>query len=80
MPKQQTIRTFCFSKERIPFDLHCRFNECGIKLQILFNNYLWINLVISRHHIIWYAKHKMSVDDFSQKIGRNMYLQGTVMH
>ena len=37
--KKQPIKTFCFS-ERISFNLHCRFNECGIKLLILINNYL----------------------------------------
>ena len=60
--------------------LHYRFNECGIKLLILINNYLWINLVSTRHLRPCYAKHKMYVDDSSQKIGRNMYLQDTVMH
>ena len=59
--------------------LHCRFNECGIKF-ILINNYLWINIVSTRYLRPWYAKHKMSVDDSSKKIKRNMYLQGTVMH
>ena len=61
-----------YLNERIPFNLHCRFNECGIKLQILINNYLWINLVSTRNLRPWYAKHKMSVDDSSQKIERNM--------
>ena len=28
----------------------------------------------------WFAKHNMSEDVFSQKNGRSMYLQGTVMH
>ena len=61
-------------------DTMCKFNECGIKLLIFINNYLWINLVSTRHLRPWYAKHKMSVDDSSQTIGRNMYLQGTIMH
>ena len=61
-------------------NLHSRFNECGINLQILINNYLWINLVSKRHLRPWYAKSKRSVDDPSQKIGRIIYLQGTVMH
>ena len=60
--------------------LHCRFNEGGIKLLFLINNYIWINLVSTRHLRPWYANYKMSVDDSRQKIGRNMYLQGTVMH
>ena len=84
MVKARTPKTndqnILFLSERIPFNLHCRFNECGIKLLILINNYLWINLVNTRHLRPWYAKHKMSVDDSSQKIGRNMYLQCTVMH
>ena len=67
-----------FLNKRIPFHLHCRFNECGIKLLILIDNYLWINLVSTRHLRHWYSKHKMSVDDSSQKIGQNMYPQGTV--
>ena len=69
-----------FLNEWIPFNLHCRFNECGIKLLIRINNYLWINLVSTRHLRPWCAKHKMSVDESSQKIGQSMYLQGTVMH
>ena len=59
---------------------HCRFNEGGIKLLFLINNYIWINLVSTRHLRPWYANYKMSVDDSRQKIGRNTYLQGTVMH
>ena len=39
-----------------------------------------MNLMSTRHMRPWYAKYKMSVDDYSQKIGRKMYLQGTVMH
>ena len=69
-----------FLNEWIPFNLHCIFNECGIKLLILINNYLWINLVSTWHLRLWYAKDKMSVDDSSQNIGRNMYLQGPVLH
>ena len=75
-----TNKNILFLNERIPFSLHGRFNECGIKLLMLINNYLWINLVSTRHLRPWYAKHKMSVDNCSQKIGRVMYLQGTVMH
>ena len=75
-----TDQNICFLNERIRFNLYCRFNECGIKLQILINNYLWIHLASTRHLRPWYAKRKMSVDDSSQKIGCNMYLQGTVMH
>ena len=48
-------------------------NECGIKN-------LWINLVSTRHLRPWYAKRKKSVDDSSQKIGRNRYLQGTATY
>ena len=69
-----------FLNERTTFNLHRRFNECAIKLQVRIYNYLWINHLSTRHLRPWYAKHKMSVDDSSQKIGRNMYLQGTVMH
>ena len=39
----------------------------------------WIYRVSVRHLRPWYAKHKMYVDDSSQKIGWNMYLQGTDM-
>ena len=80
MTPKTTDQNILFLKERIPFNLHCRFNECGIKFQILINNYLWINLVSTRYLKLWCAKHKVSVDDSSQKIGRNMYLQGTVVH
>ena len=69
-----------FLNERKPFNTHCRFNECGNKLLILIHNYFSISLESTRHLRPWYAKHKMSVDDSSQKIGRNMYLQGTVVH
>ena len=37
------------------------------KIQFLINNHL-------------FAKLKMSVDDFSQNIGRNTYLKGTDIH
>ena len=80
MTRKTTDQNILFLNEWIPFNLHCRFNECGIKFLFLINNYLWKNLVSIRHPRPWYAKHKMSVDDSSQKIGRNMYLQGTVMH
>ena len=73
MTPKTTDQNIWFLNERIRFNLYCRFNECGIKLQILIY-YLWINLRP------WYAKRKMSEDDYSQKIGRNMYLQDTVMH
>ena len=66
-----------FLNERIPFNLKCRFNDCSIKLQILINNYLPINLVNTWHLGPWYAKLKMSVDDSNQIIGRNMC---TIMH
>ena len=82
MTPKTNDKNILFLIERIPFNLHCRFNECGIKLQIVINNYmyLWINLVSTWHLWPLYAKHKMSVDESSQKIGRNMYLQGTFMH
>ena len=75
-----TDQNILFLNKQIPFNLHCRFNKCGIKLLILINNYLWINLVRMLHLRPWYAKQKMSVDNSSQKIGWNMYLQGTVTH
>ena len=44
MVKAMTLKTndqnILFLNERIPFNLHCRLNECGIKLLILINNYL----------------------------------------
>ena len=80
MTPKTTDQNILFFSERIPLNLHCRFNECGIKLLILINNYLWINVVSTRHLRPWYAKHKMSVNNSSQKIGRNVYLQGTVVH
>ena len=73
MTPKTTDQNILFFNERIPFNLHCRFNKCGVKLLILINNYLSINLVSTQHLRPWYAKHKMSVDDSSQKIGRNMY-------
>ena len=51
-----------------------------LELLSLINNYLSINLVSTRHMRPWYAKHKMSVDNSSQKIRRNMYTQDTDMH
>ena len=77
---ETTDQSIWFLIEQIRFNLHCRFNKCGIKLQNLIHNYLWINLVSTGHLRLWYAKRKMSVDDSSQKDGRNMYLQGTVMY
>ena len=74
-----TDQNILFLNKRIPFNLHCRFNECGIELLFLIN-YLWINFVRTRHPRPWYSKQKKSEDDSSQKIGRNMYTQGTVMH
>ena len=52
------------------FHLHCRVNEGGIKLQIF-----------SEYSILrpWFAKHKMSVNDFSQKIGRNIIYSYALM-
>ena len=69
-----------FLNEEIPFNLHCTFNVCNVKLLILINNYLWIQLVSTPHLRPWYVTHEMSVDDSSQKIGRNTYLQSTVLH
>ena len=44
MVKTETTKTtdlnILFLNERIPFNLHYRFNECGIKLLILINNNL----------------------------------------
>ena len=37
-PKKANDQNILFLNERLPFNLHCRFNECGIKLQILINN------------------------------------------
>ena len=79
MAPKTTDQNILFLNDRISFNVHCRFNECGIKLLILIYNYLLINLESTRHLRPWYATHKMSVDDSSQKIGRNMHLQGTVM-
>ena len=80
MTPKTTDQNIWFLNERIRFNLLCKFTEGGIKLQILINNYLWRNLVTTRHLRPCLAKRKMSVDDSSQKIGRNMHLQGTVMH
>ena len=84
MVKAMTPKTndqnILFLSEQLPFYLHCRFNECGIKLLILINYYLWINLVSTRHLRTCYTKHNMSVNEPSQKIWRNMYLQGTAIH
>ena len=78
--KKKNDQNVLFLNKRIPISLRCRLNVCGNKLLILINNNLWINLVSTRHLRSWYAKHKMSMDDSSQKIGWNMYLQGKVMH
>ena len=40
MTPKTTDQNILFLNERIPFNLHCRFKECGIKLLILINNYL----------------------------------------
>ena len=39
MTSKAIDQNILFLNERIPFNLHCRFNECGIKLLILINNY-----------------------------------------
>ena len=80
MTPKTTDQNIWFLNELIRTNLHCRFNECGIKLQILNNNYFWINLVSTRHLRPRYAKHKMLLDDSCQKIWRNMCLQVTIMH
>ena len=56
-----------FLNGRIPFSLYCRCNECGIKLLILVNNYLWIHLVSTRHQTPWYAKHKLFCGRFQSE-------------
>ena len=38
--KKKTDQNILFLNEWIPFNLQCRFNECGIKLLIRINNYL----------------------------------------
>ena len=38
MTQKITDQKISFPNERIPFNLHCRFNECAIKLLILINN------------------------------------------
>ena len=40
-----------FLIERIPFNLHCRFNECGIRLLILINNYRLFAVYKTRHFL-----------------------------
>ena len=40
MTPKTTDQNILFLNERIPFNLHCRLNECVIKLLILINNYL----------------------------------------
>ena len=42
MTSKTTDQNILFLNVRIPFNLHCRFNESGIKLLLLINNYLWI--------------------------------------
>ena len=54
MTPKTTSQNILFLNERIPFNLHGRFNECGIKLLILINNYLWINLESTRNLRPWY--------------------------
>ena len=39
MTPKTTDQNIWFLNERTQFNLHCIFNECGIKLQILINNY-----------------------------------------
>ena len=51
-----------------------------MKIQILIDNHLRKNLVSTWHLRPWIAKHKMSVDDFSQKAGRHVHLKDTDMH
>ena len=80
MTPKTTYQNIFFLTERTPFNLQSRFNEYGIKLLILIYHYRCRNLVSTRHLRSWYFKHKMSVDNSSQKIARNVYLQGTVMH
>ena len=72
MTPETTDRNIWSLSERIRFNWHCRFNLGVIKLQILISNYLWINLVSTRHLRPCYAKRKMFVDDSSQKIGHTV--------
>ena len=67
MTPKTTDQNILFLNERIRFNLHCRFNKCCIKLQILINNYLWLNLVGTRYLRPCYAKHKMSVGRFQSE-------------
>ena len=47
MIPKTTDQNILFLSERIPFNIHCRFNEYNIKLLIIINNYLlWV-------HDIW---------------------------
>ena len=50
MTPKKPIRTFSLSVKDTIFNSHYRFNEFGMKLQILINNYLWIILGV---HDIW---------------------------
>ena len=53
--QKQPIRTFCFSMNGY-HSIYTVDLTSGIKLLILINNYLWINLVSTRHLRPWYAK------------------------
>ena len=68
MTPKTTDQNILFLNERIPFNLHIRFNECGIKLLIFINNYLWLNLVSTCHLRLWYAKKKAVCGRFQSEI------------
>ena len=76
MTLKSTDQNICL----IRFSLHYRFNGDGIKLQTFVNNYLRHNIMSTRQLRPWFAKHKISMDNFSQKIGPNIYLKGTEMY
>ena len=67
MTPKATDQNNCFPNKRIRFNL--RVNGDGIKIQSLINNHLRNNIVSTRHLRPCFSKHKLSVDDFSQKTG-----------
>ena len=80
MTPKTTDQSIRFSQWMATIPATLYINEGGTKLQILINNYFRIKIMNTRHLRPWYANQKMSVDDSRQKLGRNMYIQGTDMH
>ena len=81
MTQKTTDQNICFLNERKTFNLQCRFNESGIKIQAL------ITIKTPQENSSEYmASETLDCQAlevgvwFQSKIRRKIYLQGTVVH